>query len=212
MTYEIKSNKIKVFPTTKRSDEADRNARLMSEQNLISIVNRLTGLKSFIIHMPSISSGTNSITIPTDSEFNIGGYYFKFIDNQTIAIDGNTKEIGLQINTVTTGNFTELQGNDSNGKDGNYSGLTITTSNTIGDVDVSETYLPIIRKTNGNWDIISDSKLNIIDADMLITNSLWNKLSGHSSSEEIDNSLKAFLTNIDKLVIDDGDLDQPSNS
>ena len=149
MTYEIvESNKIKVFPTTKRSDEADRNARLMSEQNLISIVNRLTGLKSFIIHMPSISSGTNSITIPTDSEFNIGGYYFKFIDNKTITIDGNTKEIGLQISTVTTNNFTELQGNDSNGKDGNYSGLQITTSNTIG--DVSKTYLPIIRKTNGN--------------------------------------------------------------
>ena len=207
--YEIESNKIKVFPTTKRSDEADRNARLMSEQNLISIVNRLTGLKSFIIHMPSISSGNNSITIPTGSEFNIGGYYFKFIDNQTIAIDSNTKEIGLQISTVTTDNFTELQGND-NDLNGKYSGLKITTSNTI--KDVSETYLPIIRKTKGNWNIISDSKLNIIDADMLITNSLWNKLSGHSSSEEIDNSLKAFLTNIDKLVIDDGDLDQPSNS
>ena len=210
MANEVKSNKIKVFPTTKRSDEADRNARLMSEQNLISIVNRLTGLKSFIIHMPSISSVTNSITIPTNSEFNIGGYYFKFIDNKTITIDSDTKEIGLKINTVTTDNFTELQGNDSSGKNGNYSGLQITTSNTIG--DVSETYLPIIRKTNGNWDIISDSKLNIIDADMLITNSLWNKLSGHSSSEEIDNSLKAFLTNIDKLVIDDGDLDQPSDS
>ena len=204
----VESSKIKVFPTTKRSDEADRNARLMSEQNLISIVNRLTGLKSFIIHMPSISSGNNSITIPTGSEFNIGGYYFKFIDNQTIAIDSNTKEIGLQISTVTTDNFTELQGNDLD--NGNYSGLTITVSTE--NKQVSETYLPIIRKTNGNWDIISDSKLNIIDADMLITNSLWNKLSGHSSSEEIDNSLKAFLTNIDKLVIDDGDLDQLSNS
>ena len=205
MANEVKSNKIKVFPTTKRSDEADRNARLMSEQNLISIVNRLTGLKSFIIHMPSIRIETNSITIPTDSEFNIGGYYFKFIDNQTITIDDSTKEIGLQIKTVTTGNFTELQGNDSNGKNGNYSGLTITTSNKIG--DVSETYLPIIRKNSNGWEVISDSKLNIIDADMLITKSLWNKLSGHSSSEEIDNSLKAFLTNIDKLVIDDGDLD-----
>ena len=210
MANEVKSNKIKVFPTTKRSDEADRNARLMSEQNLISIVNRLTGLKSFIIHMPSISSETNSITIPTDSEFNIGGYYFKFIDNQTITINNDTKEIGLQINTVTTGNFTELQGNDSSGKDGNYSGLTITLSTE--NKQVSETYLPIIRKNSNKWEIISDSKLNIIDADMLITNSLWNKLSGHSSSEEIDNSLKAFLTNIDKLVIDDGDLDQPSNS
>ena len=148
-TYEIESNKIKVFPTTKRSDEADRNARLMSEQNLISIVNRLTGLKSFIIHIPSISSVTNSsITIPTNSEFNIGGYYFKFIDDKTITIDGNTKEIGLQISTVTTNNFTEVQGNDSNGKNGNYSGLTITVSTE--NKQVSETYLPIIRKTKGN--------------------------------------------------------------
>ena len=145
----VESSKIKVFPTTKRSDEADRNARLMSEQNLISIVNRLTGLKSFIIHMPSISSETNSITIPTDSEFNIGGYYFKFIGDKKITIDSNTTEIGLQINTVTTGNFTELQGNDSNGKDGNYSGLTITTSTTSTEnKQVSETYLPIIRKNS----------------------------------------------------------------
>ena len=144
MANEVKSNKIKVFPTTKRSDEADRNARLTSEQNLISIVNRLTGLKSFIIHMPSISSGNNSITIPTGSEFNIGGYYFKFIDNQTIAIDSNTKEIGLQISTVTTDNFTELQGNDLD--NGNYSGLTITVSTE--NKQVSETYLPIIRKNS----------------------------------------------------------------
>lgn len=203
MANEIRSNEIKVFPTTRRSDEVDRNARLMSEQNLISIVNRLTGLKSFIINMSSIDIKTNSVTIPINSEFNIGGYYFKFTADQIIAIDNSIKEIGLQINTATVDNFTELQGNDLNGK---YSGLIIDTSDTF--KNVSETYLPIIRKYDGNWDIISDSKLNIIDNDMLITNNLWNKLSGHSSSTEMDNSLKTFLTNIDKLVIDDGDLDQ----
>lgn len=199
----VQSNAIKVFPTTKRSDEVDRNARLMSEQNLISIVNRLTGLKSFIINIPpEITINASSITIPTNSEFNIGGYYFKFIQPQIITFDNNIKEIGLQITTATSGDFTELQGNDPDGTKGNYSGLKIITSATPG--NVSSEYLPIIRKYGSNWAIINDSKLNIVDENMLVTSDLWNRLSDHNS----DNSLKSFLTNIDKLVIiDDGDLD-----
>ena len=44
-----KSDKIRVFPSSKRDDAYDRNARLNTEHNLISLVNRLTGSKSFVI-------------------------------------------------------------------------------------------------------------------------------------------------------------------
>ena len=43
------SNELKIFPTSKRNDRIDRNARLTSEQNLVSMLNRLTDQKSFVI-------------------------------------------------------------------------------------------------------------------------------------------------------------------
>lgn len=73
MAQNFLSNQIKVYPSSKRSDFYDRNARLNSEQNLISTVNRLTGRTAFVI---------DGLTIENQrlqrGSCNIHGYLFTF--------------------------------------------------------------------------------------------------------------------------------------
>lgn len=67
----IKSENIRVFPCGGRNVNKDATARLTTEYNLVSIINRLVDQGSFVV-TPSIS-----ISAPTtDFTFNIGGYLF----------------------------------------------------------------------------------------------------------------------------------------
>ena len=98
----ISSDNIQVFPTSRRSDAYDRNARLTTEQNLVSMINRLTGINSFIINGLSVSGSTIhkgscningyifNITNDIDvSSIKTGGYiYFKISIKRTLIEDG----------------------------------------------------------------------------------------------------------------------------
>lgn len=78
MSAYLDSNKIKVFPCGGRNINYDPLARLTTEQNLISIINRLVDMDSFIVTThASNQEMDNSIE---EYIFNIDGYLFTVPD------------------------------------------------------------------------------------------------------------------------------------
>lgn len=99
MSY-LLSSQVKVYPSSKRNDAYDRNARLNSEQNLVSVVNRLTSRKCFIVDGLNISQSGNTLTIGAGS-FNIYGYLFNIPEN--IELDLSSEEYkSITVNSVAT--------------------------------------------------------------------------------------------------------------
>lgn len=70
----LKSDVVKVFPTTLRKIK-DSSARMMTEFNLTSIINRLVDKKCFVISSNRFD-GENYVFDSARFEFNMGGYYF----------------------------------------------------------------------------------------------------------------------------------------
>lgn len=68
----VKSENIRVFPCGGRNVTKDANARLTTEYNLVSIINRLVDQGSFVI-TPTYSYSANNAN---EFVFNIGGYLF----------------------------------------------------------------------------------------------------------------------------------------
>ena len=68
----VKSENIRVFPCGGRNVTKDANARLTTEYNLVSIINRLVDQGSFVI-TPTYSYSANNTN---EFVFNIGGYLF----------------------------------------------------------------------------------------------------------------------------------------
>ena len=109
------SGSVKVFPTTKRGDQ-QRSARFITEKNIVNLVNNLLDKDSFII----TKKVSNDFDIATENlEFNIGGYYFKVDEIDTIIsnlISGIQPQIGdcvwANIFTYYTGEYEELYGYD----------------------------------------------------------------------------------------------------
>ena len=147
--YLSDSNNILVFPTTKR-EVNDRKARLLTEQNLVDIVNRLLDVDSFVI--------TKDFDINGSFEFNIHGYFFKIDDIGDIIrliVDGETSGgstinsgdcIYASIHTFITGDYEELYGVDENGS---YDGVVFTLNEPIQNTDK---FLKILQySSSGNW-------------------------------------------------------------
>lgn len=74
MSAYLDSNKIKVFPCGGRNINYDPLARLTTEQNLISIINRLVDMDSFIVTTHASNQEMDSST--EEYIFNIDGYLF----------------------------------------------------------------------------------------------------------------------------------------
>lgn len=92
----LRSNDIQVYPSSRRSDYFDRNAKMNSEQNLISAVNRLTGKDSFVISGLEIeyNADTGKYFLKTGT-CNIHGYLFKLntdIDISSIKPENTASE------------------------------------------------------------------------------------------------------------------------
>jgi hypothetical protein len=144
----ILSNDIKVYPTSFRNDEFDRQSRINSEYNITSLVNRLTGRDAFVI------SGLDEIDEDgylSKGELNISGYYFNILNPISISdlINSPTNKDVLRFKIVLETNsvdaisnlsFEELVGLDfipdqANGRLGDdssksiYTGLELTKSN-----------------------------------------------------------------------------------
>lgn len=74
----IHSDNIKVFPTTQRSNK-DASARMMTEFNLTSIINRLVDKKCFVISGDQLDNDGYFAIDNGRFEFNIFGYYFSIL-------------------------------------------------------------------------------------------------------------------------------------
>lgn len=74
MSAYLDSNKIKVFPCGGRNINYDPLARLTTEQNLISIINRLVDMDSFIVTTHASNQEMNNSI--EEYIFNIDGYLF----------------------------------------------------------------------------------------------------------------------------------------
>lgn len=98
----FKSTDVKVYPSSKRVDYHDRNARLNSEQNLVSVVNRLTNRNSFVIDGLSIDEDNKVLK---SGSCNIHGYLFNLqndVDISDIAGDETNCYLYLNIETQDT--------------------------------------------------------------------------------------------------------------
>lgn len=154
----IASEKLTVFPSTRRAGSKPL-ARLMSEQALVSIVNKLINLDGFVI------SSSSSITDSNPLEFNLYGYYFKIVNPITSLGLGTTFSSGsvyahIEVVTSTSSDslqYEELFGQDDGGK---FTGLVI---------DDSPTYtaqhggivktLRIAQFSNSSWSVPESSKV-----------------------------------------------------
>ena len=73
--YKYNSTDIKMYPCAERLDSADRNAKLFTERNITSIVNRLTSVPCFVIDGVSITHAGSKIQVGA-GKVNIFGYLF----------------------------------------------------------------------------------------------------------------------------------------
>lgn len=126
--YLANSSNIFVFPTTKR-EQVSRSSRLLTEKNIVDIVNKLIDVESFVITRNYIYGVGSSI------DFNINGYYINVDDFDEVidsVVDGETitsnSSIWANILIYKTGDYDELFGTDEDNK---YSGVIFTFNNPL---------------------------------------------------------------------------------
>ena len=140
----LKSDHISIFPTPNRVATYQREARLITESNLINIVNRLVDKDSFVI---SYIAAQNKIT------FNIHGYWIEADLTQSGLLTGESLYARIRIDTPVGSAFTELQGDDTNGI---YSGVEFLNSYSGTDADGYYS-LKLLENIDGTWQVPEDS-------------------------------------------------------
>lgn len=155
----INSDKLTVFPATRRAGSKPL-AKLMSEQALVGMVNKLIDLDGFVI------SDIESITDDTSLEFNLFGYYFNISDPATSIGLGTTYKSGsiyahIELVTATAEDslvYEELWGQDDTA---GYTGLVIDNSAnyTAKHSGVVKTLKLAQLDNDGIWKIPESSKI-----------------------------------------------------
>lgn len=213
MAY-FQSSQIKVFPTTKRNDIYDRNARLPTEYNLTNIINRLTSRDSFIIDGLSILS--NQLQV---GSFNIHGYYFELkspynlstfnpSENQLLCLGLALKESivsGTTFIEIVTGD-TNQSSQVSDSDTSEYQGLIIDVMSGVSENPYyavnsegnTTYYLPIAKYISGAWQVIENNRLKYNSSDLAV-----NISEGLTQSNTGLQNLQYFL---DNFIIDDGEI------
>lgn len=152
----LDSSNVTVYPASNRGDAHDRYAKLNIEHNLINIINRLTGVDSFIVEGLNVSG-----TSVTEGVCNIHGYLFK-IGSYTLPSVENNKFLCLKIRVDKTNVNTFSLEQLSNVADGsqatdnsdtNFTGICWCTYDQAGlDKVVAPYYvLPIAKGVSGKW-------------------------------------------------------------
>ena len=124
----LPSDKINVFPSTKRGGY-QRSARLISESNLINIINKLVDKDAFVI-----TPFNNSLTPSTRLEFIIYGYYFN-IETASLTQSSDfssATNIYANIELATSDGYTTLNGQDTFDTNSTYNGVTFSDSANTG--------------------------------------------------------------------------------
>ena len=150
MAY-LASSDVTVFPSTVRGN-TQRSARLISEENLVNIVNKLVDKDAFVI---SSEVGLQFL------EFIINGYYFKVNYANLIQQFPYSTDIFASIITgVNADAYTVLFGQDSQS---NYEGVAFSGSEPAGELPDGQTRynLKILTKSGGNWVIPKESLIKL---------------------------------------------------
>lgn len=166
--YLANSSNIFVFPTTKR-EQVSRSSRLLTEKNIVDIVNKLIDVESFVITRDYVY-GINS-----SMDFNINGYYINVDDFDEVidsVVDGETLVAGsciwANILIYKTGDYDELYGTDENNT---YNGVIFTFNNPIPDqgsgVSVKKLKLIEFLSSSVNSAIIPQNSLVKFTADRI---------------------------------------------
>lgn len=151
----IESDNIKVFPSTNRKNNTD--SIYLTEENIISLVNRFTGGNSFVIDGMQLSEDGSALSAGSCC---INGYYFKILNDVAITdkVQDTDKVFYAQISTKT-GTFTELDGIDDSSE---YKGLKFTFSENQPEIK-DNTYNLVLAtrtentdKTYSNWKNVSN--------------------------------------------------------
>lgn len=148
----INSEEVTVFPSTRRSGYP--MSRMMSEANVVGIVNKFLDTDGFVI------TDTFSTAAGSTLDFNINGYYFSIDTSSSSSF--NTIISGLSnvyahitLEAVPSTDYIELIGQDDNDV---FNGLGIDDSSTGG------TYtLKLLEKVNGSFVIPDNSKFKFRD-------------------------------------------------
>lgn len=167
MGINITSDNIAVYPSTRRG-ERNASSRLLTEQALVSIVNKLIDKYGFVITKEFNPTGL--------FEFNIYGYYFKVRQGNNItnlfpsAVE-NDKIYGIiSISSLTAGSqnedvlddIYELEGQDA---DGVYSGVEFSLED-LAVNDDRKYSLPLLIRSNNSWVVYPDSLFKFDAASM----------------------------------------------
>ena len=156
----LESDKIQIFPTSNRDSAYQAQARLMTESNIINIVNRLVDKDSFIINHKD-----------TSIDFNIHGYWIHVPDIVPVTLSiqqefPNATSIyaKITINTTQSGTqpeFKTINGTDTEAAGGGqiYTGVEfVTTKSSSGDTGTPY-YLHLLEKVGNTWQVPEDSKV-----------------------------------------------------
>lgn len=173
MAKYINSDNIVVYPSARRGVKSS-SARLVTEQSLVNIVNKLIDTDGFVITKPETFNLNNAF------EFNIYGYYFKVEPASSITslisspTDNTTIYGVISLATLST-NATdfealsaiyELEGQD---EDTVYTGIEFVTDPPA----PGKHYLALLTYTNGSWTPVpqslfkfnSESTYGVVDVD-----------------------------------------------
>lgn len=199
------SDKINVYPTSLRNLDVDYESRFNTEKNITSMVNRLSSIKSFVIdgiidnnplaQTPTIKSGI----------ININGYIF-YLDSELSLTKSPTKDdylafkITVKTNEEGAYKFTQLDGVDSNGKEGTYSGLELDYFTNVTDT-ATEKYLPIAKYNGTSWEILNCT-LKYDAKDLKVNFENDSKITDKELQKET--NIQSWLA--DSFIIDDGEL------
>lgn len=195
----IESNKVKVYPTSSRDDSKDPTARFNTEKNLISLVNRLTGVKSFVVSGITtnlIKDGT--LNANTDAGvININGYLFELSSLQISNLENNDC---LYFHIDMLGGSTKPAYDALNGGDvgGEYEPISLKGGTNITTDDVN---LVIAKKVNGKWELPKNLLTPFMAENIYFKET---KIENETETIVAENNLKDFLLN--DLIIDDGEL------
>ena len=147
----LNSDNIRVFPSTRRTFQSS-HSRQVTEANLVSLVNKLIDVDSFVI--------TDSISnVEDEFNFNIHGYYFSINDIGDLTDLFNSSTDIYAVITIDKGTsdtppeFYELDGLDENN---NYEGVNFVDS--LPSLNSNQYALHILTKSGGDWSIPENSK------------------------------------------------------
>lgn len=158
----LESSKISIFPTPNRGTNYQPQARLVTEFNLVNIVNRLVDKESFVISYDNTPAGIENNII-----FNIYGYWIKAnLKDNSLLTNASNSLLYARIKVVGS-DFIELDGTDEKDTSSTeastevkylYKGVDFLTENPGPDAGGYHS-LKLLEKVSGTWQVPEDSKV-----------------------------------------------------